>query len=451
MKKSIGAQVYVSLVLSLLTIWVAVVVAVAWVVRHETDEIFDAGLQETAQRLLILTLREHADAPEHAQARVFESPEHREYLTFQLADHTGHILVRSHNAPLQAFPTPLRTGSYVVGDQHYRVESSKEQDYFITLAENKGHRDSTLKDVLMYLLMPLLALIPLTAVAILFSLRVARRALAALDTELAIRSSHHLEPIDTAHQPVELRGLADSVNALMQRLRLALESERHFTANSAHELRTPIASAMAQLDVLKAQLPDAASRERVLLARRHLERLHQTTEKLLQLARAESGKALDLAEMDLVGVTQMLVDEPSLRSGRRHVFSHPGEPVVIQADVDAVGIIIVNLLENADKYAPPGTDIHVLVDRQGALHVRNDCEALSAAFMAIILERFARADSRVPGAGIGLAIVHTIAAQCRARLTLRSPCDDAGRGFQAVVAFSTVAARGTAGFSAGSL
>lgn len=437
MRASIGRKLQRTLIGSVTVLWLGVVGAVAWVVLHETDEIFNSSLQETSQRVLSLAIHDLEATRTEGRLDISEPAAHDEYLTYQVFNRQGHMLMRSHGAPEQPFPVPLEAGHHVVGGQHFNVESSSSGEYTIQVAERAGHREETFSSTLLYLLLPLGALLPITAAVIRSSVRASLRAILRFEQELATRSSRDLQALDTDNLPVELLGLGESVNSLLHRLQLALSAERSFTANSAHELRTPIAAALAQLDVLREELAGLPGGARVATARKTIEGLECTTVKLLQLARAESGTGLRLTRMDLAGLVKMLLRDLSFRSERRFELASPDQPVWINGDVDAIGIAIQNLLENADRYAPPDTVVRVELGPDGGLSVMNDCQAIPAPVLETLRDRFVRAAQVGAGAGLGLSIVDTILEQCQARLVLQSPCDDRGRGFAARVAFKS--------------
>lgn len=435
MRPSIARKLYASLILTLLLLWLGVVASVVWVLQYETNEIFDSSLQETSQRLLSLIVQELKLSGPGQLAPVSEPKAHDEYLSYQLFDRNGTLLMRSHSAPETPFPPPLKVGFHKQGNQHFYVESSRDGHYWITLAERANHRKSTFYGTLKPLLLALGALLPLAFLAIYLAVNTVRKSIMTFDRELSTRGSKDLHPIATDTLPAELLGLGETVNSLMLRLKIALESERSFAANSAHELRTPIASAMAQLDVLRDELVDSRSQARIADAREMMARLEQMTVKLLQLARAESGAAFNVAKMDLKSLTEMLVRDLSFRSRREVVCRYPDQPVAIMGDVDAVGIVIQNLLENADRYASPDTPVEVEVAVDGVLTIRNDCEAIADGLLLSLRKRFVRANQTTSGSGIGLSIVDTILGQCAGELRLESPCYGNGRGVAARVSF----------------
>lgn len=436
MRTSLARQLYVRLTLSLLCLWLAVVAAVTWVVQKEAAEIFDSGLQEVAQRLLPLAVSELEHRTGKPPLPTQEPAPHEEYLTYQVFDARGAMLLRSHTAPETPFPAPLKPGLQRVEGRHFFVESTADRRYWVVLAEQHDHREHTYTDTLKTLLEPLLALLPIALLVTYLAVRAAGKSLLSLERELGRRSADDLAVIDTSILPVELLRLGETLNSLMGRLKAALDAERNFAANSAHELRTPIASAMAQLDVLRDEITESAARQRILVARDMLERLEQTAVKLLQLARAESGAALKAGQSDLVAVTEMLLRDLAFRSKREILRSMPTVPVWITADVDAIGIVIQNLLENADRYGTPDTPIEVEIGENGALAIRNDCAALPPELLSTLAQRFVRGTQSPPGSGIGLSIVDAILRQSNASLRLESPCYAGNRGFAACVEFS---------------
>ncbi len=436
--QSINRRLYYRIVATVTVLWLLVVLGVGWVVRQETNEVFDSSLQELGQRLLPLAVMQ-IERNGHPEQERLQPIRHDEYLTYQVFDRSGRLRLRSHNAPATPFGAPRVPGFHEVGGQRFFVDVNSDRSYLIQVTEPADHRHHTLTHVLQFLLLPLLLLWPLSVGVIYLSVREARNSFALFTQKIAERRSVDLRPLDKNKLPVELHPVSDAVNALMGRLKQALDTERSLAANSAHELRTPIASAISQLDLLRtAELSPVAMR-RVETALDKLRGLQATAVKLLQLSRAESGVALNRQPVNMTKILELFAAELRYRTDPNYRFMLPQQPIWVSGDMDAIGIAVQNLLENAGKYAASGTEVAVELREGGTLSVRNDCDAIAQHKLAELTRRFVRASQSQPGSGIGLAIVATVATHCDAQLQLRSPCFPNGRGFEATLAFHPAA------------
>ena len=449
--QSLVRRLLISTLLILLVLWTSMVISVAWVLKHETDEIFDSSLQETAQRLLPLAVMQlnthdkkgndvddddaHALEPDEDS---LEPAQHDEYLVYQVFNASGRMLLRSHAAPTTPLTPELKQGFQQTARHLIYVEKTRSGEFLLALAEKTSHRTDTLLSTLKFLLMPLLALLPLSALSMLMIVRQARKPLKQLDTELSTRGSSDLNPISVEELPLELQPLAKTLNQLMHRLKAALESERNFTANSAHELRTPLAAAAVQMSLLEKTALTEEQRKTLSTVRQLLQRLQTLSEKLLQLARAESGIAFKRGVVDLGPLLQLLCNDHRWRTGAKIDLGLAVSPVTVEGDVDALGIVLGNLLENAIKYATPGSAVRVeLRTSPTRIWIANDCEPLPVATLERLHERFYRARPDSHGAGLGLSIVRTLLTPMGIGLQLRSPATGSDRGFEAELTWTS--------------
>jgi two-component system, OmpR family, sensor kinase len=193
-----------------------------------------------------------------------------------------------------------------------------------------------------------------------------------------------------------------------------------------------VAAARAQAQRLLAELPEGDSRDRAAALVRSLDRVNNTATKLLQLARVESGIGLAREPVDLAELASLVVDEFRHHADamRRLHLRLPASPVWVQGDLDALGIAIRNLVENALKHAPDA-GVEVRVEAPGTVVVKDDGPGVPQSALPGLLQPFSRANPHVEGTGLGLAIVSKIAEQSRARLELVSPPPGAPRGLQA--------------------
>lgn len=437
MRSSIVKKLYVNLIISIFILWIAVIASIAWVVKGETDEIFDSSLQEVSQILLSLAALEIKSKNDDISTQLSKPSDHDEYLTYQIFNSNGAILIRSHNAPEKKFPIPLKVGYYIFNDQYFFVESNIDQTLYIAVAEQKGHRSRTFTSLLEYLLWPLIALFPLSALAIYLSVKSARQSIQSIVTDISTRSDKNLNPIDTNALKIEFLGLGESVNALMHRLKIAFNAERNFATNSAHELRTPIAAALAQLDVLKLEISESGAKNKVTEAKLNLKKLQSIVVKLLQLARADSGLLHKSEKIDLSSLLRMLIRDMSFISARRVNLDLPEVNIFIYGNIDAIGIVMQNILENADSHAFSDTPINVKLLINGECIIDNDCSPIPDLKLKNLTSRFVRLNKEREGLGIGLSIVSTFLTQAGTPFLIKSPCYENNRGFSFHILFST--------------
>jgi two-component system OmpR family sensor kinase len=264
-----------------------------------------------------------------------------------------------------------------------------------------------------------------------------------LSGDIATRSGQNLAPLDISDQPRELRPIAESVARLVERLRAALDVERAFAANSAHELRTPIAGAIAQTQRMIAELGDPKDRRRARDLEATLKRLSALAEKLMQLSRVDAGVGLGDKDVDLIAVLDLVVDDCAKRLAepkRIHYVKPEGATLVARMDMDAFAMAVRNLIDNAANHGAVDGPVEVRVEPDGVIRVVNAGPVVAPQVLAGLKRRFARGETRHPGAGLGLAIVETIMRQTGGKLELFSPATGRNDGFEARLSVSALQA-----------
>jgi len=419
--------------------WVCAAALGAWVMREEFDEVFDSALSETAQHLLPLVVddifrRDGATHPfslPHSPTR-----DEDEYLTFQVRDAAGVVLLYSHDAPAALFEAPLAPGFHDTATHRVFTATAVSGSIVLQVADPVAHRAEAMREGLAALLLPILALIPLVMAAVWFVVRHALKPVATLSSEIASRSGTNLAPLTTFSLPSELTVIAMSVDGLLDRLRRAIDAERSFTTNSAHELRTPLAGALAQTQRLVEEIGPSPMRKRAQQIERSLRGLSQLTEKLLQLARAEAGIGRSANPLELEPVVRMVAAEFTRVNIAPHELMIDVEgPLRAAVDVDAFAIVLRNLFENALTHGSTSEPVRVRI-AQGRIDVTNAGRAISSDVLAKLIRPFERGGSKAKGAGLGLAIANTLSRQMGARLELVSPVPGRADGFQASLLFS---------------
>ena len=422
---------------AILSMWLAATVAAGFVLRHEMDEVFDSALQETAQRILPLAVRQVMDTDAGGgDPRMEAIRPHREYLTYLVRSPNGRILLRSHDADIRDFPGAPTVGFRDTDNHRIYGESVVSGSVVIEVAEPLEHRREAAMESLLTLLVPLPFLIPLSIVGIRLFLRSAMTPLDRLRAEIEDRGGGNLSPIAAPGLYTEMTSIRDSVNRLLDRLRRALDAERSFAASSAHELRTPIAGALAQTQRLIADAPTDAVRARGSAIEGALQRLAGLSEKLLQLAKADSGAALSERTQDLLTILGHVVDEFRRRGDdapRLRFAAAPSHALAGRIDPDAFAILVRNLIENALRHSPPDTPVEIAISADGAVHVVNGGPTVPTSVLARIRQPFQRGLTDAQGSGLGLAIADRIARAAGATLDLHSPATGRDDGFEAIL------------------
>ncbi|GAB2175693.1 sensor histidine kinase [Dongia sp. agr-C8] len=439
---SLSRRLIVSLTVSLGLLWLVAAALASWAAVHETNEIFDSALQETAQRLLALAVDDIDDLADRAEDDGFEAedtiplPGHDEYLVYQFRDRNGRVLLRSHDAPHDPFAVPLLHGFTDVAGQRVYTEPSPDGKLVIQVAEKQAHRYRAMLRGLISLIVPLLLLPPLAGLIIWRTVARGIRPLRALREEIASRGGSNLEPLPEAGLPNELTPIVRDVNRLIERLGSTLEAERAFAANSAHEMRTPVAAALAQVQRLGAELAGSPQQARIHAIEDALRRLASRVAKLLQLSRADSGVAVTSETADLLPIMGLVIDEfariPGY-AGRIDFDSGPADRLAARIDIDAFAIVFRNLLENALLHGDRARPVAVSIGGDRGIHIANGGPVVAPDVLRRLTQRFVRGNTAAEGSGLGLAIAEKILDQAGGRLELRSPATGRADGFEAII------------------
>jgi len=293
--RSLTGWLIVTLTAGAVALWLLAASLAANSLRLSLDDAFDGGLRETAERLLPLAIDGYRDEMgeqegEHDAHEIplFDDANASEYIVYQVRRASGELLLRSHDAPVEPLDAPLETGFTNLGPWRIYTLGTQRHDVFIQVAEAVDHRTQSLVASVLALIWPIALLIPLSAFGIYLAVRRGIRPVRTLSSEIGARHAANLTPIEVEGLPIELKPIGDAVDGLILRVQTALDAERAFAANSAHELRTPLAGSLAQLQRLIAELEGHPEQERARQVEQSLIRLRQLSNRLLQLARAEA-------------------------------------------------------------------------------------------------------------------------------------------------------------------
>lgn len=422
--------------ISLWLVSLGIVIGVAW---FATSEVYDDALEEGARLVLQLgTANGQGRDAEELRSSRGEALKLR--LVYQLVAPDGRVVLRGDDAPQTPFVPPdsdrrKDDSTTVMADgELWRVHLRRGDGGVIAqVAQPMDERLELLEDMAENLAWPALALL---AVLGLLSWVLIRRLLRPLEDtaqRIALKSPQDLSAVDPQGLPRELQPIVDALNALLARLGQALESERRFTADAAHELRTPLAALRMRVQLVERerQVPDAHLRQ----LRADVDRCTTLVESLLALTRLEpQAQPLMREAVDLNDLLDTLeVDMPPEARLQRAL-----EVGCVQAAPALLASALRNLIANAVHYGPAGVTVQVassvLPGGGVRIAVRDDGPGVPPAERARLGERFFRVlGTGRPGNGLGLSIVARIAALHGAPLRFEDGLG--GRGLGVVLDF----------------
>ena len=438
-KTSLQKILSTRLTIGVTLLWLLGVMASGLVARHEMNEVFDSALKETAQRILPLAVTDILNREgDTGLQRALALKEHDEYLTYLVRNKSGKLLLQSHDANPRIFAAIPREGFSETSTHRIYGESAISDTLYIEIAEPLAHRREAVLETSLALLLPLIFLIPISLAGIKYVIEHSLRQVVQLQQSIEARGGGDLSPVAVDRLPEEFDPIMISVNRLLERLRRALEAERSFTANSAHELRTPLATALAKLQRLKAGMQDTKVKTQISKIEESLRVLSRLSEKLLELAKAEGGSALSKHRNDLVPILQMIVKDHENRSRHQILLNLPENGVTSLLDPDAFAILVRNLIENAISYGTDNEPVNISLTEGGILRVVNHGVVVPPDKLTLLTNRFVRSDTRKIGSGIGLAIVEAIASGAGITLNLQSPASGQDDGFEAELCIAVV-------------
>ena len=406
---------------------------------RESQELFDQSLAETGH--LLLSLAEH-EVQEHGASTslvmpVAQNRNHRQYLLFQVWDAQHRLLYKNAGAPDQAFAAPADVGySWRDNDGRlWRIYTSWNHDarLQIQVAEPASHRQEISSRFAVKLLAIGLPMAALAALAIWWSINRVFRALRRSANEVAQRTPDDLASVSVAGAPLEVQPLLQAINRLFVRVRQTREQEQRFTADAAHELRTPLAAIKTNLQVLQRARSDAERRESVTGLGLSVDRATRLVGQLLTLSRLDpqSQPPPDLPVLDLAALLAEQLPAWMAQAQRQDLLLKTElatAPCRLQPD--HVLILARNLVDNAMRYTPAGGALVLAcgADADGVLlRVSDTGPGIAGHLRERVFERFFRAaGAHQPGSGLGLSIVRRIAETHGASVQLDAGPDGTG-------------------------
>ncbi|HEY3678795.1 MAG TPA: ATP-binding protein [Bradyrhizobium sp.] len=431
--KSIISRIVILHVFAVAITSVLMSLALSWLLSYATNNIHNEAMQEQA-----VSVGKHLVAHSDGQLELdlpldllgLYSQAYGRY-SYAVLDDTGHVLFSSLKDNAALFPSDTRTKDVEflqqrIGDATVSGASVKKtvgrQTVWIQTGEDLANRDVLIDDIVAdfyrnvgWITLPILLVLLITDIAIF------RRALLPLRQASEIASDIGPARTDlrlpTSEIPREVRPLVSAVNLALDRLEEGFRIQRDFTADAAHELRTPLSILRTRLDLLEDKKMGQALQSDV-------EGMAHIISQLLDIAELDSFVVNPLEKADLRSVTAEIaqfIAPLALAQGKDVALLGATEPVWVKGNPEMLGRAIRNLSENAINHTAPGTTVEFVVDKSGSVSVLDRGPGIAEEERPLIFQRFWRRDRNKPGStGLGLSIVQRIAELHAATITVEN-------------------------------
>jgi two-component system, OmpR family, sensor histidine kinase QseC len=420
-QKSLQARLLVMVLSAVCALWVCSVAFTLIDASHEIDEILDGHLAQVAALLVFQQIHDDGDEDNN----FLEAPSLHKYapkMGFQIYRRSELV---NHSAtvgpkPMSTISDGFDTVTLEKGDE-WRIfaMSDAAKGVQVYVGELTQSRYYILKAVLRGMLLPFLIALPILALLLWFVIRRGLAPLRELSDGLLKRKPQALHAVQLSDgDPSEIKPMVQALNSLFERIDQMLLSERRFTADAAHELRTPIAAIRTQAQVALGAGAHATERDHALLATlAGCDRATRLVEQLLMLARLEAATEVPsqlVASADLCAICKRVIAElaPAALVKRQTLELAAPNKCLIVGDELLVGVLVRNLIDNALRYSKEGSRVFVYVGlafELPILRVEDSGEGMTESEIARLGERFFRVlGHEQPGSGLGWSIVRRI-------------------------------------------
>lgn len=411
-------RVLLLLLLSAPLVWIATGLFSLDRARYEINELFDTQLIRLARQVQSTLPRAALDAiaapqvAEGASGPIGDAE--LEDLAIAVWNRDGGLLLVDREGAL--LPRDREASGFrdlVLAGEPWRVYylQATSGDWLVAVGQQAHEREELVWNLIAGQLLPWALTLPVLLAVMAAAVRQALQPLRALGSDIAARASDDLRPLAVDGRPAELQPLVAEMNILFARVRDTLEHERRFTADAAHELRTPLAALQAQWDA--ARLSGAATDAKI---GEGLARLSRLVSQLLALARLDHAATAPPVAVDWRAVVGQVVDEvlPLADQARVEIACEwPADgaaPLPLQGDPALLAALLRNLLDNALRHAPPGSHATLRLGA-AAIEVLDEGPGIAPEHLERLGDRFFRPPGEAgPGSGLGLSIVQRIAA-----------------------------------------
>ena len=419
------------------------------------QETFDKDLADTAKTLAIIfkksSLKEIRDIDHNSISLLLTEP--HDEMFYSIRDDKGQFIygnpqVKYQEADLEDIADQDFINVYFdeVDGKSVRVVSlpiehtidKRKATYHFQVAETRNQRQDIQRQIIFWIVIPQLILLISAMILVRFAVTKGLSPILFLNEKIAALSYKNLTPIDLQGVPKEVDRLVDSLNKLMQELNLAIQSQNRFVSDAAHQLRTPLAGILAQIELAVDTKDSTEIQKRLQNINESSKRLIHIINQLLTLSKSQSDilHNTEMKPLNLVAFAKKVTSIMLPAADLKHIdlgYEGSDEALYIMADEARLYDLIHNLIDNAIKYTNDHGKITIavdLIDQKVRLTVEDNGIGIPKEDQGMIYERFYRGDNvNTAGAGVGLAIVKDIADLHQAAIEIDSRQDKKGTRF----------------------
>jgi two-component system sensor histidine kinase QseC len=427
---SLQWRLTLSLLLVTTMVWLLVLVMTWLKTEHELSELLDAHLAQTAAVLAVQTSDEHQD--DFTTAAVLHKYQPR--VAFQIW-HEKDLVFRSNEAPLVPLAPLGQSGisNQRHAQQAWRVFATpgRESDVWVVVAELQTARNDILNAGLQSAIVPMLLALPVLALLIWGTIFQSLSTLRQLSQSVAQRHPDARQPLSEVVS-AEVQPLVRALNRLFEQMAHQMDGERRFTADAAHELRTPIAAIRMQAQVALGTDQSSERQNALHAVLQGCDRATRLVAQLLQLARLDAdGAEQGAVACDAVAETRATLADlgPQAVAKRQALSLDAPASLPLSMPPGLVGVLVGNLVDNAQRYSPEGARIQVAWDALPLprLVVQDSGPGLSEAEMSRLGDRFFRVlGNGADGSGLGWSIVRRLAQRYRLQIQVQRSAELGG-------------------------
>jgi len=420
-------------------VWLGAAVFTYHDAREEFNEVLDAHLAQAAA-LLVAQATHEIDELETDHAPQLHKYARR--VAFQIWEDGRELRLHSVNAPQQPL-AKIDDGfsDNIIEGTRWRVFSTwnLSGEYLIHIAERNDVRDELARDLAGNLLKPLALSLPLLALLLWFAVMRGLRPLEKLTREVEQRKPDNLAALDASAAPHEVMPLIEQLNSLFERIEASMEKERRFTADAAHELRTPVAAIKAQAQVARGATADAERIHALDNAILGCVRASHLIDQMLTLARVDALDSKITEQCKLKDIATDVIAALAPAALEKHVQLEllDGEDAIVPGNTGLLRVLLSNLLDNSIKHTAQATKVQVSINRNPemvCITVSDDGPGILEDERDKVIERFYRPlGTQASGSGLGLSIVKRIVEIHDATLKMEQASN--GHGLQVSVCF----------------